>query len=92
MSPTSRISREQLSMFSLDCLIAANNPVRVIDLFVDQLPLGELGFKKTKAKLEGRPPFEARIYLSFIIMVISTAFDLHANLRQNVSVMLKFGG
>lgn len=60
MSSTNRISREQISMISLDCLIASDNPVRIIDLFVDQLPLQVLGFRKTKAPLEGRPPYEAK--------------------------------
>lgn len=60
MSSTNRISRQQLSMMSLDCLISSDNAVRVIDLFVDQLPLQELGFKKIKAHHEGRPPYEAK--------------------------------
>jgi transposase len=60
MSSANRISREQISMISLDCLIASDNAVRIIDLFVDQLPLQVLGFKKTKAALEGRPPYEAK--------------------------------
>jgi transposase len=38
--------RSQSSLFPerLDDYIAENNPVRVIDVFVDELDLGELGF------------------------------------------------
>ena len=41
------ISREQISMMSLECYIGPANPVRVIDMFVEQLDLGKLGFTKT---------------------------------------------
>lgn len=51
------ISREQLSMMSLDCVIASDNPVRVIDLFFDQLDLRNPGFSKTALRKEGRPLF-----------------------------------
>lgn len=51
------ISREQLSMMSLDCVIASDNPVRVINLFFDQLDLRNPGFSKTALRKEGRPLF-----------------------------------
>jgi transposase len=54
------ISREQMSMFSLDCLITKDNPVRLIDMFVEQLDLAELGFTKTVVKKEGCPPYHAK--------------------------------
>ncbi len=57
------ISREQLSMMSLECLIASDNPVRVIDVFVDQLNLVDLGFTKTKLSKEGCPPYQAKMLL-----------------------------
>ena len=90
MSSTSRISREQLSMFSLDSLIAADNPVRVIDLFVVQLPLQELGFKKIKAKSEGRPPYEAKdllkLYYYGYLKGIRSSRKLEAECICNVEV------
>ncbi len=55
MSSNKRIAREQLSMITVDSLISTDNPVRVIDLFADKLPLQQMGFKKTKANLEGPP-------------------------------------
>src|SRR5215210_3374373 len=90
MSLTKRISREQLSMFSLDCLIAADNPVRVIDLFVDQLQLQDLGFIKVKAKLEGRPPYEAKdllkLYYYGYLNRIRSSRRLEAECIRNVEV------
>ena len=50
-------------MMSLDCVIASDNPVRVIDLFVDQLDFRNLGFTKTALRKEGCPPFEAKLML-----------------------------
>lgn len=48
MSYKQGISREQMSMFSLDCVITKGNPVRLIDLIVAQLDLAILGFIKTQ--------------------------------------------
>jgi hypothetical protein len=44
------ISREQISMMSSECHIGKDNPVRVIDIFVEQLDLGKLGFTKNNAQ------------------------------------------
>ena len=57
------ISREQISMMSPECFIASDNPVRVIDMFVDMLDLSALGFSKTKLSKEGCPPYEAKVLL-----------------------------
>lgn len=77
-------------MFSLDCLIAADNPVRVIDVFVDVLDLQVLGFKKVKAKLEGRPPYEAKdmlkLYYYGYLNRIRSSRKLEAECIRNVEV------
>ena len=77
-------------MFSLDCHIAADNPVRVIDLFVDVLDLQVLGFKKVKAKLEGRPPYEAKdllkLYYYGYLNRIRSSRKLEAECIRNVEV------
>ena len=39
----------------LDEYISEDNPVRVIDVFVDQLELSELGFKGVNPAQTGRP-------------------------------------
>lgn len=90
MSNSKRISREQLSMSSLDCFIAPDNAVRVIDLFVDQLSLQELGFKKTRAQLEGRPPYEAgemlKLYYYGYLNRIRSSRKLEAECIRNVEI------
>jgi len=49
--------RNQLQMMSFDQFVAHDSWARIVDLFVDVLPLGNLGFKDTLAD-EGRPPFD----------------------------------
>ncbi len=49
--------RVQSTLFP-ECLedwIGGNNPVRVIDIFVDELDLAELGFSGVDPKAAGRP-------------------------------------
>src|SRR5258708_39953968 len=52
-------SRYQSTLFPevLDEVVAFNDPVRVIDAFVDALDLEELGFSKVEAEGMGRPPY-----------------------------------
>ena len=84
------ISREQISMMSVEGFIACDNPVRVIDMFVEQLDLVELGFTKTKLSKEGCPPFEARhlLKLSYYgyINRIRSSRKLEAECVRNVEV------
>jgi hypothetical protein len=49
--------RTQATMFpaQLEDYVVEDNPVRVIDFFVDQLDLAELGFDGVKPKELGRP-------------------------------------
>ena len=42
---------------TLDDYITADNPVRLIDAFVDQLDLQTLGFKRAVANSLGRPAY-----------------------------------
>ena len=45
--------------------IAENNPVRVIDVFVDELDLGQLGFEGVAPALTGRPSYHTGQGVSF---------------------------
>jgi transposase len=53
-------SRNQATLFPerLDELISEDNPVRVIDAFVDALDLLALGFGKVESQATGRPPYD----------------------------------
>lgn len=90
MSSNKRIAREQLSMITVESLVAADNPVRVIDLFVQMLPLQQIGFKKTKANLEGRPPYEAKdllkLFLYGYLNRIRSSRKLEAECVRNVEL------
>jgi transposase len=48
--------RQQLQMMSFEEYVKPDSWARVVDLFVDILPLKDLGFKQTPAD-EGRPPY-----------------------------------
>jgi len=62
------ISRDQITIMP-DCLedyVTAENPVRVVDAFVDQLDIAALGFKAKPAE-EGRPGYDPRDMLKLYI-------------------------
>lgn len=84
------VSREQISMMSPEGFIAGDNPVRVIDMFVEQLDLVELGFTKTKLRKEGCPSFEARHLLKLLyygyINRIRSSRKLEAECVRNVEL------
>ncbi len=63
--------REQLTLYStcLDDMVPADNSVRFIDQFVEQLDLQELGFNSLANLKDVRPTIQA-IYSSFIFMAI----------------------
>jgi transposase len=61
--------RDQVS-YALSCLddfINENNPVRVIDAFVDSLDMEELKFSKIKLAVTGRPPYAPKHLLKLYI-------------------------
>ena len=50
--------RHQLRMIDFNSMVPVDSWARIVDLFVDILPLKELGFNDVLAK-EGRPPFHS---------------------------------
>lgn len=56
-----------MQFLSLDDSIAANNPVRIVDAFVDKVDLAHLGFKSASLKGEGRPPFAPSVLLKLYL-------------------------
>ena len=61
--------RNQSTLFPelLDDYIAEDNPVRVIDVFVDELDLGQLGFGRADPKVTGRPAYHPSMLLKLYI-------------------------
>ena len=90
MSYKQGIAREQMSMFSLDCVITNNNAVRLIDLFVEQLDLAVLGFTKTTVKKEGCPPYNAKdmlkLYYYGYLNRIRSSRKLEAECTRNIEL------
>jgi transposase len=60
--------RHQATLFpeELDSDIAEDNPVRVIDVFVDEMDLGKIGFKTIPAEI-GRPAYNPATMLKLYI-------------------------
>ena len=58
MSLLHQTDRHQLQMFSIDSMISADNPVRVIDEFIKIINAEELGFKVVGKSKEGRPAYD----------------------------------
>ncbi len=62
------VDRTQAILFpeSVDDYVSEDNPVRVVDLFVDQLDLNVMGFVAIEAKATGRPSYHASILLKLV--------------------------
>src|SRR5262245_41079855 len=85
-------SRYQATLYAevLDEVIAADNPVRVIDAFVDSLDLVDLKFAKADAAATGRPPYDPRhllkLYVYGYLNQIRSSRRLEREARRNVEV------
>ena len=60
-------NRNQTYFATLEDQVSADNPVRLIDAFIDKLDLQKLGFINTVHKSEGRPPYAAAVLLKLYL-------------------------
>ena len=67
------IDRGQSTLFPerLEDWIGEDNPVRVIDVFVDELDLGGLGFGRVEPRATGRPGYHPSVLLKLYIYGLS---------------------
>jgi len=85
-------SRDQATLYpeTLDDVVAADSPVRVIDAFVDSLDLAGLGFSKVQAEATGRPPYDPRdllkLYIYAYLNQMRSSRRLEREARRNVEV------
>jgi transposase len=85
-------SRAQATLFPerLDDYIAEESPVRVIDVFVDELDLGSLRFK-TVPEDTGRPPYHPatllKIYIYGYLNRVQSSRRLEREAQRNVELM-----
>ena len=85
--------RSQGTMFpaQLEDYVTEDNPVRVIDFFVDQLDLGELGFGRVQPKLTGKPAYPSavmlKIYVYGYLNRVQSSRRLERECQRNVEMM-----
>lgn len=86
-------SRTQATLFpeALDDFVTDENPVRVIDAFVDSVDLAFLGFEKVKTKATGRPCYHPgtmlKLYIYGYLNRIQSSRRLEKETHRNVELM-----
>src|SRR5262252_4069772 len=82
--------REQTTIFP-ECLDCEDNPVRAIDVFVDELELAEHGFSGVAPELTGRPWYHPSVLLKLYIYGylnrVQSSRRLEREAGRNVEVM-----
>ncbi|VBB08873.1 Hypothetical protein LUCI_4156 [Lucifera butyrica] len=90
---TSHTNRNQMNLMpmSLDEMIGEDNPVRVIDVFVNNLDLNKMGFKYATPKTTGRKPYNPadmlKLYLYGYFNGIRTSRKLETECKRNIELM-----
>src|SRR6202162_917705 len=85
--------RSQSTLFTehLDDYIAEDNPVRVIDVFVDELDLMALGFEGMQPEVTGRPGYHPasllKIYIYGYLNRIQSSRRLERETQRNVELI-----
>jgi transposase len=86
-------SRTQVTLLPecLDDYVAEENPVRVVDVFVDELDLGALGFEGVDPAATGRPAYHPasllKIYIYGYLNRIQSSRRLEREAQRNVELM-----
>jgi transposase len=86
-------NRSQSTLFpeSLDDYIAEDNPVRVVDVFVDELDLKQLGFDGAEPEATGRPAYHPatmlKIYIYGYLNRIQSSRRLERETQRNVELI-----
>jgi transposase len=80
---------------SIDDYITDTNPVRVVDVFVDELDLGRLGFDGVEPAITGRPAYHPaillKIYIYGYLNRIQSSRRLEKETQRNVELMWLVG-
>jgi transposase len=75
----------------LDDYIADDNPVRVVDVFVDELNLQEIGFEGVRPAATGRPSYHPavllKIYIYGYLNQVQSSRRLEREAQRNVELM-----
>ena len=87
------LDRSQSTLFPdrLDDWIGEDNAVRVVDVFVDELDLGALGFERVEPRATGRPGYHPSVLLKLYIYGylnrVQSSRRLESETERNVEVM-----
>jgi transposase len=90
-------NRSQSTLFPerLDDYIAEDNPVRAIEVFVDELDLDQLGFDGMQPEATGRPAYHPatllRIYIYGYLNRIQSSRRLERETQRNVELIWLIG-
>ncbi len=85
--------RSQITLLPecLDDFVGEDNPVRVVEVFVDELDLGGLGFEGVDPAATGRPAYHPsvmlKIYIYGYLNRIQSSRRLEREARRNVELM-----
>jgi transposase len=89
--------RTQITLLpeSLDDYISEDNPVRVVEVFIDELDLGALGFTGVAPAVTGRPSYhpavQLKLYLYGYLNRIQSSRRLERECQRNVELMWLVG-
>ena len=76
---------------SVEDYVAADNPVRFIDAFVDDLDLGAAGFVRSRPKTTGRPGYDPadmlKLYLYGYLNRVRSSRRLAAEAARNLELI-----
>jgi transposase len=86
-------ARGQFALFAerLEDFVAEDNPVRVVDVFVEELDLRELGFTRVEALATGRPAYHPalllKLYIYGYLNRVQSSRRLERETQRNVELM-----
>jgi len=76
---------------SLDDYVTEDNPVRVVEVFIDELDLGALGFEGVQPAVTGRPAYHPstllKIYLYGYLNRVQSSRRLEREAQRNIELM-----
>ena len=79
----------------LDAFVGENNPVRVVDAFIDELDLAVLGFAGVVPEATGRPSYHPatllKIYLYGYLNQVQSSRRLEREAQRNIELMWLVG-
>jgi transposase len=79
----------------LEDYVAEDNPVRIVDVFVEHLDLGKLGFNGAEPAITGRPSYHPsallKLYIYGYLNRIQSSRRLEKETQRNVELMWLLG-